>query len=218
MIKFFNNSLSQDLENQDKERIEEKKKASAGNMIKKLKSYFSINNNYTTSKLQIDNPIEDKNSIQTQVNENNSRTQKIKLEKVNEKINLETMQKLLIEYIKSFFQKPWSFIFFVNLVCWLILILAQTSKNVICPSNVVELCDVRILNTVYTKPETMYFTRYLYFAFYLMGLFISHSLGFYALKKDDKLLEKLSHMIGIVYTCIISVFTIAVIYLYLNAR
>jgi hypothetical protein len=125
-------------------------------------------------------------------------------------------KQLLVDYLRSFFQKPWSFIFFINVVCWILLGQFQINKQTICPPD--SLCGNRVITDIQSSLVfTPHITGYFYFAFYILGLFTCHGYAFYANYKKETLLARLSEIVAIFYLCVLVMFTLAMLYFFVTS-
>jgi hypothetical protein len=119
-------------------------------------------------------------------------------------------------YLKSFIQRPWSFIFFVNLVCFGLLFQAQVVKKTVCPDG--SLCAPRSIADIQIPTiDNPRMTGFIYLGFYLLGILMCHGYSYYAKYKGNLLLSRLSEIVAMFYISILIIFTIFITYFFLTS-
>jgi uncharacterized membrane protein len=118
------------------------------------------------------------------------------------------------KYFRSFVSRPWSVLFLINIVCAIILYLAQQSNKIVCPDN--GQCAKDIIQTYNQNGDTAYQTMISYFSFYIIGLAFAHGYSFYSDLHDNKLNSKLAQTLACFLVAIVVVFTVAIAYVYLT--
>jgi hypothetical protein len=119
------------------------------------------------------------------------------------------------KYFASFLKLPWSFLFLINLVCFLILGFAQQSNKIVCPEN--GQCAKDIIQTYNLKGQYAYMTMISYFLFYIGGLFFAHGYAFYSESKGNELNGKLAKTLACFLVAIIVVFPCSIGFVYLRS-
>jgi hypothetical protein len=120
---------------------------------------------------------------------------------------------MLKRYLLTFLRTPWSILFLINIVCFVILFVAQQSKGIVCPDN--GQCAKDIIQTYNINNDYPYTTMISYFAFYFIGLLFAHAYSFYSESKGNELNAKLAKTLACFLVAIIIVFTAAIGYVYL---
>ena len=122
---------------------------------------------------------------------------------------------IIFKYFATYLKLPWSILSMINLVCFVILVYAQQTKQIICPDN--GLCARDIIQTYDRNPEKAYLTMVSYFAFYLLGILFIHIYSFYSEQKNDKINTKLSQTMAFFLVSIMVVFTCVITFVYINS-
>lgn len=118
------------------------------------------------------------------------------------------------KYFRSFVSRPWSILFLINIVCAVILFIAQSTNKIVCPDN--GQCAKDIIQTYNQNGNAAYQTMLSYFAFYVIGLAFAHGYSFYSDLYDNKLNSKLAQTLACFLVAIVIVFTAAIAYVYLT--
>jgi hypothetical protein len=118
------------------------------------------------------------------------------------------------KYLSSFIKLPWVIIILLNIVCFIVLFIAQTSKGIICPDN--GQCAKDIIQTFTLNGDYAYMTMVSYFSFYIIGLLFAHAYSFYSEEKGNELNARLAKTLACFLVAILIVFTLSIGFVYLS--